>query len=378
LAFEEYVMVAGKKLRKGYTTGSCAAAAAKAAVQMLVTGKPLTSIAIDTPAGIRLDLPVGDCYCDATLTKCSVVKDGGDDPDVTNGLKICAEACYTGGTGITVAAGEGIGTVTQPGLKVPPGRPAINPVPMQMIVKEATEAFRLAPGNPPSGVKVTLSVPDGMMAAQRTFNPKLGVVGGISILGSKGIEEPMSKEALKESLALELSLLAHRGMKQAAFVFGNYGESFASEHLNLSRQVLVKVGNEIGFMLEKAVEYQFEAILIIGHIGKLVKVAAGIFQTHSRVADARAEILCAYAALEGAAPAVLNEIYRCRTAEAATAIIRGNGLSGVLDRIGANAARRCREYLWEQLRIGVVLYANDAALLYQDREARELIEELKL
>jgi cobalt-precorrin-5B (C1)-methyltransferase len=377
LVYEEYVTVAGKKLRKGYTTGSCAAAAAKAAVQMLVTGGPVERITIDTPAGVRLDLPVDDLYYDERRAGCSVVKDGGDDPDVTNGLKICAEARYSAAAGVTVTAGEGIGTVTLPGLKVAPGQPAINPVPRRMILKEAAEAWRLASGAAPPGVQVTISVPGGAAAAQRTFNPKLGIVGGISILGSKGIEEPMSEEALKESLALELGMLARRGMKRAALVFGNYGESFALEHLKINRQALVKIGNQIGFMLEKAVEYEFDAILLIGHLGKLVKVAAGIFQTHSRVADARAEILCAYAALEGAGPAVLNEIYQCRTTEAAAAIIRANGLTGVFDRIGANATRRCREHIWDRLRIGVVLYDDGGTLLYQDRESRELIEELR-
>lgn len=372
MIFEEYVTVSGKKLRKGYTTGSCAAAAAKAAVQMLVSGNPVTLISIDTPAGVRLTLPVTDAVIGAMEAGCSVIKDGGDDPDVTNGMKICAAARYRDEAGIEIAAGEGIGTVTLPGLKVPPGSPAINPAPLQMIRKEVAEVLP-----PDRGVKVIISAPDGEEAARRTFNAKLGIVGGISILGTKGIEEPMSEEALKESLALELGIMARQGLKKAALVFGNYGEEFALKSLKIRPQYIMKMGNYIGFMLEKADESQFSDLLIVGHIGKMVKVAAGIFQTHSRVADARGEILCAYAGLEGADPATLTAIYQCRTTEAAVKVILDNGLTGVFSRIGENVARRCSEYVYGRVRIGSVLYAGSDTPLYLNRESREMSEELQ-
>lgn len=370
--YKEYVTVAGKKLRKGYTTGSCAAAAAKAAAQMLITGRIIDQISINTPAGVKLTLPLADIVCGESMAGCSVKKDSGDDPDVTNGLKIFAEARFTGQAGIQVEAGEGIGMVTLPGLKVKPGKPAINPVPMQMIINETAEV--LPPGG---GIKVIISAPGGEAIAQRTFNPKLGITGGISILGTTGIEEPMSEEALKESLALELGMMAQRGIKKTAFVFGNYGEQFALQGLNIQPQFIIKIGNLVGFMLDKADECQFSDILIIGHIGKLVKVAAGIFHTHSRVADARGEILCAYAALEGAPTVILDEIYQCRTTEAATAIISSNRLNGVYARIGENAAQRCREHVFGHLQIGTVLYTESDKLLYVNDVARKMIEELK-
>ena len=253
--------------------------------------------------------------------------------------------------------------VTLPGLKIEPGKPAINPVPLQMIRQETMAVLP-----PQQGVVVTISVPGGAALAERTFNPKLGIIGGISILGTKGIEEPMSEEALKESLALEIRMMAQQKIRKVAFVFGNYGERFAVQNLNINRKYVMKIGNFIGFMLEKADQSQFSDILIIGHIGKLVKVAAGIMNTHSRVADARSEILCAYAALEGAPTDILQEIYQCRTTEAAVAIISAHEFHGVYSRIGENIAQRCQEHVLGHLKIGSVLYTGNDTQLYINQD----------
>ena len=205
---QDYVIVNGRKFRKGYTTGSCAAAASKAAVTMLASGKAIENISIDTPAGVRLDLPVTDVEFSKESVSCSVIKDGGDDPDMTSGLKIFAVAKFIPGHAIRITAGEGIGMVTYPGLKVEVGKPAINPVPMKMILKEVQEV--LEPGK---GVEINLSVPGGEEVAKNTYNPKLGIIGGISILGTSGIVTPMSEEAWKDSIALELGVLAASGFK---------------------------------------------------------------------------------------------------------------------------------------------------------------------
>jgi cobalt-precorrin-5B (C1)-methyltransferase len=371
MRMDEYRVVNGKRLRKGYSTGSCAAAAAKAAVWMLVRQQPMEQVEIDTPAGLRLKLSLTDVRLEQDRAGCAVVKDGGDDPDVTTGLKIVAEAVWAE-PGIHIAAGRGIGVVTEPGLKVPVGQPAINPVPHQMICKEVGEVLPAE-----QGVKVTLSVPGGETVALRTFNPKLGVVGGISILGSKGIVEPMSEEALKESLALELRIRSQKGLRKAVFVFGNYGEEVARQTLGLDNKYLIKIGNYLGSMLDAARADGFETVLVIGHLGKLVKVAAGIFQTHSRVADARLEILCAYAALAGASLAVLQEIINCRTTAAVAAIIERERLSGIYERIVNNASRHCRDYTGGALKVGVVLFNETHHLLACDPVGKQLIEEFR-
>jgi cobalt-precorrin-5B (C1)-methyltransferase len=368
---EDYRIVAGKKLRRGYSTGSCAAAAAKAAVWMLSRQRKLGQVDIDTPAGIRLTLPLTDVAVSPDRASCAVVKDGGDDPDVTTGLSIVAEAVWKS-SGIEIAAGKGIGVVTEPGLKVAVGEPAINPAPRQMILKEAGEVLPAG-----RGVQITLSVPGGEAVARRTFNPKLGVVGGISILGSTGIVEPMSETALQEALALELRVRSQKGLRQAVFVFGNYGEAFVGQKLGLDGRYLIKIGNYLGLMLDQARALKYQKILLIGHLGKLVKVAAGIFQTHSRVADARLEILCAYAALAGASVAVLQAIMACRTTEAAAQIIAREGLAAIYGRIVNNAAARCRDYTAGTISIGVVLFNGADHLLACDATGRRLMGELQ-
>lgn len=367
---DEYVVVNGRRFRKGYTTGSCAAAASKASTLMLFSQRAVEDVAIDTPAGIRLTLPVADVFVLPDRAGCSVVKDGGDDPDVTTGLKICAEALRKGSPGIEVQTGEGIGIVTAPGLKVEVGKPAVNPVPMQMILKEVREVL---PEN--EGVVITLYVPGGAEAALRTYNPKLGIAGGISIIGTSGIVNPMSEEAWKEALALELKVMAAKGAGFAVYVFGNYGESFVEERFGLEKSFVIKISNFIGYMLDKAVEYGMEKILVAGHIGKLVKVAAGIFHTHSRVADGRMEILTAYAALEGADADIVSGIYRCRTTEAAVDIIKQYGFSGVFTRIAENASARCMEHAFGKLKVGSVLFYENNTILAMDKNAMELIRE---
>jgi cobalt-precorrin-5B (C1)-methyltransferase len=368
---EEYRNDSGKKLRKGYTTGSCAAGAAQAAVRMLAGQAAPDWVEVEAPNGRILTLPVGDCRMERGTARCSVVKDAGDDPDVTDGIKVFAQASFRDEAGVVIEAGEGIGRVTLPGLKIPVGRPAINPVPLQMIETEVKRVLPLG-----KGVRIVLSIPGGAELAGRTFNPKLGIVGGISILGTTGIVEPLSQEALRESLALKLSVMKAAGLSKALFVFGNYGEQFALQ-LGADCKYCAKIGNYLGFMLDKALEYGFREILLVGHLGKLIKVAAGIFQTHSRVADARAEIICAYAALAGAPQPVLEGIYACVTTEAATEVMERNGIEGVYPQIAAKVSKRCQEYVGRRIKIGAVLFNGADRLLAMDAVAGEILEGFK-
>lgn len=365
---EDYVIVNGRKFKKGYTTGSCAAAAAKAAAAMLVSQSKMEVASIDTPAGIKLYLPIGDIEFSGDSVRCSVIKDGGDDPDITTGIKVYAEAKYSSAGGIVVKAGEGIGRVTLRGLMVEVGQPAINPVPMSMIIEEVEKVI-----TPGTGLEITISVPGGEKLSQKTYNPKLGIVGGISILGTTGIVTPMSEEAWKEAVAMELSVIAAAGNTKAVLTFGNYGSDFAKSVLDINYKYIVKMSNFIGYILDKSVEFGFRKLLLVGHLGKLVKIAAGIFNTHSRVADARMEILAAYCALEGASMEVVERIYSCATTDLAAEIIRESGLENVFKRIVQNSSKRCMEYVYKKLLVGTVLFNEDKVLLAMDENAEEIL-----
>lgn len=218
---ERYVVKNGKKMRYGYTTGSCAAGAAKAGVKMLFAQREIREIEIDTPKGWELTLDIHDIDINNEFVCCSIVKDSGDDPDITKGIKIYARAERTKSKDIEITGGIGIGKVTKKGLAVPIGEYAINPVPMEMIREEVS---RVLPKD--RGVKVTIYCPEGVEIGKKTFNPKLGIVGGISIIGTTGIVEPMSEEAFKESLAIELSVLKEEKIKRVIFSPGNYGRDF--------------------------------------------------------------------------------------------------------------------------------------------------------
>lgn len=369
---EDFITVNGKKLRRGVTTGSCAAAAAKAAVTMLFTGTTMDQVSIGIPGGETLVLTVEAVELTPDAVRCCVLKDGGDDPDMTTGLEIWAAVKKHSNPGIALRTGEGIGMVTLPGLKVDVGKPAINPVPMKMILASVEEV--LPEG---AGVEVTLSVPGGEEVAARTFNPRLGIVGGISIIGTSGRVNPMSEDAWKEALALELKMLATRGYSQAVYVFGNYGEDFLRNQLGRTPENLLKISNYLGFMLDQAVELNFDRILLAGHLGKLVKVSAGIFHTHSRVADARLEIMAAHAAQEGASRQAVARIMESSTTDGAVAVLQEEQLQGVYHRIVTNASRRCEAYTYGRIKVGCILFHGTGECLAMDDQAEKWVEEMR-
>ncbi|MEL7567440.1 MAG: cobalt-precorrin-5B (C(1))-methyltransferase CbiD [Dehalobacterium sp.] len=340
----------GKQLRTGYTTGSCAAAAAKGAVAMLFSGAKLSQVAIDTPKGWSLNLKLIKTTVDAEEASCCVVKDAGDDPDVTDKIEVYAKAKKVPGIGITITAGLGIGRVTKPGLQVPVGMPAINPVPRSMILKEVGKV--LPEG---LGVEVEISIPKGEEIAKKTFNPRLGIEGGISVLGTTGIVEPMSEDALKDTIALELSCRKALGQDKVLLVPGSYGERFCAQHLGIPKEISVKISNYLGFALEKCDELGFKKVILAGHLAKLVKPAGGIFYTHSRVSDTRMEILTANLAVMGMPAEGLRKIMACITTEEAIPIIDRMGYQEIYSIIAEKCAERCEGYVYGNVEIGVVL-----------------------
>lgn len=355
---DKYIVKNGKKLRYGYTTGSCAAAAAKAATFALFYENIPREIEIDTPRGWPLKLPIAAFEKGEDWTSCGIKKDGGDDPDVTDGLIVYCKA-ERASEGVIIAAGAGIGIVTKPGLQVKPGEPAINPVPRAMIKNEVSKV--LPEG---CGVRLTISIPGGEEVAERTFNPMLGIKGGLSIIGTTGIVEPMSTAALKDTLAVQLSILAAQGHKKVILVPGNYGKNYALKS-GENPELIASYGNYLGFALEKAVEYGFKDVLLIGDIGKLIKVAAGIFDTTGKVADARSEIMTAYAAYFGAARDVVINLLNSVTTREALSIIEKAGIDmeSFSKFIAERIAARCMWYTGKSLNIEVKIFSLNQGFL---------------
>ncbi|RKD30596.1 cobalt-precorrin-5B (C(1))-methyltransferase CbiD [Thermohalobacter berrensis] len=368
---ERYIIKKGKKLRYGYTTGTCAAAAAKAATKMLYLQEKINNITINTPKGWNLTLDIKDIEIKKDCVSCCVIKDSGDDSDVTDGIKIYAKAERKNDKGIEITGGIGIGKVTKPGLSVPVGKPAINPVPMKMIKEEVKKVL-----HKDRGVTITIYAPEGVKIAEKTFNPNLGIIGGISIIGTTGIVEPMSEEAFKDSLALELSILKEEGVNKAIFAPGNYGRDFAKK-ISLKEDYVVKTSNFIGFMLEKAVEYGIEETLWIGHIGKLVKVAGGIFNTHSKVADGRMEILAAYYGLMSNSKELIGKILECKTTEEAVGYILNENNKDVFKYIAERVSKRCENRVKNKLKVGTLLFSNQYGILGICPYGKKLLEEFK-
>ncbi len=261
-------------MRSGFTTGTCAAAAAKGAAILLSTGETAPDVEIGLPDGGRVRLPLEYVRMNGFGAEAAVVKDAGDDPDITNGATIIASVSWFEDRQIVITGGEGVGVVTKPGLSVMPGEAAINPVPRRMIeasLREVTD----------KGVAVTISIPGGRELAFRTFNPRLGIVDGLSILGTSGRVRPFSCPALRTSLKCVLDVAAAEGIKAPVFVPGHIGARAAKRHFRVSEGQVMEVSNEWGFMVDEAAKQKPDGLLIVGHPGKLAKLAMGAWQTHS-------------------------------------------------------------------------------------------------
>lgn len=374
MAFNQYIKKGGREYRLGYTTGTTAAGAAKAAAQMLAGQLQVKEVFIDTPAGIRVEMKVVAAAFAENKASASIIKDAGDDPDVTDGLKITAEVKRIKKnneikkTELLITGGEGIGKVTKPGLQLDIGQAAINPVPREMIKKAVLD---ILPEH--NQLEVIVSAPKALEIAAKTFNPKLGIKGGISILGNTGIVEPMSESAYKDSLALELKQGFSLGIKKFVFVFGNHGKNKALE-LGFDSKQIIRMSNFVGFMLEQAAEFKIEEIIIIGHIGKIVKIAGGIFNTHSKIADARREILAAHAALIGAEQKIIKNIFDLNTAEEAADYLLSKNLEQVLNNIAEAVAVKTAERLENKIKVKAVVFSFKQGIIALSKDAEEDFE----
>jgi cobalt-precorrin-5B (C1)-methyltransferase len=352
---ELYRQTDGKLLRCGYTTGSCAAAAAKAASVMLLGQRIVEDVSIETPRGDKLDLSLLHQEIGSGFASCAVRKDSGDDPDATNGALVFARVEKTP-EGISILGGQGIGLVTKPGLDQPVGAHAINSTPRRMTAHEVEEVCRSFGYH--GGMSITISVPNGEELAKRTFNERLGIVGGLSILGTTGIVEPMSHAAVSASVKAQISVMSASGVKRLVFVLGNYGESFAVDELGINPERIAKISNCIGDSLDAAVEAKAESALVIGHIGKLVKLGIGIMNTHSQFGDGRMETLAACAIGAGAPMDALKAVMDSAAVDAALAALEASGSYGkamdiLKDKVEASLRRRA-----PSLKIGLVCFRS--------------------
>lgn len=330
----------GKALRKGYTTGSCATAAARVAALMVLRQHVIHQVSIVTPSGVTLHLNVESPMIEGRQAVAAIRKDGGDDVDATHGMLIFARVRLNDSGTIALSGGEGVGTVTREGIGLPVGSAAINRTPRQTIEAAVREVI-----GPERGAEVEIFAPEGEERAKKTYNGRLGIIGGISIIGTTGIVTPMSEESWKRSLAIELEQKRAEGHEKIILVPGNHGERFVREVLQQDPGMVVTMSNFVGYMIQESVRLGFRHIVLIGHPGKLVKVAAGIFHTHSHIADGRMEVLVAHLALMGAPLPLLQSVSQCDTTEAAQGSIEAQGFQGLWNILAQRICTRVGEML---------------------------------
>ncbi|SHE99880.1 cobalt-precorrin-5B (C(1))-methyltransferase CbiD [Clostridium fallax] len=347
--FEMYIESEGKKLRCGYTTGSCATAAAKAATYTLIHGKTLDFVTINTPSGMDIDIPIFETNIYEDYVECFVIKDGGDDIDATHGIKIGAKVKKS--SNFLLDGGEGVGRVKADGLNVKKGEAAINPVPRKMIEGEVKSLLKSLNYS----VEVVIFVPEGKNIAKKTFNPRLNIEGGISILGTTGIVYPMSEDAIKASIELEIRQKS-LNFDELIFVFGHIGEDYGVE-LGFKRDNMVIISNYVGFALQSCLTKNIKKVTLIGHIGKMCKIAYGCFNTHSKVCGVRLEVLALEMALLGYDMKKVNEVLAQKTTDGAVDIL-GEGNEELYKVIAKKIKDKCEEHVYREFKVDVVMYAG--------------------
>lgn len=363
--------VGRRRMRCGYTTGTCAAAAARAAAEFLLTKKWPETVVIETPAGIAVHAEIEETGASAEAAWCGVRKDGGDDIDATDGMLIFSEVAWCPEPGVKICGGEGIGRVTKPGLDQPVGEAAINSTPRKMI-GEQLRAAAVRYGYE-GGFRVTVFAPEGEARAKRTYNPVLGVEGGISILGTSGIVRPMSEEAIVDTIRAEIRVKAAEGLRDLILTPGNIGADY-TESISLDKTHAAECSNHIGEAIDFAALEGLRSVLLIGHAGKLVKVASGVMNTHSRYADCRMETISAHAALCGASKETVAGIMACVAVDEAISILEKAGLrepvmTSVMEKVEEHLRRRAGP----DLEIGALMFTEKHGFLGKTKEADALL-----
>lgn len=372
---EKYVSKGSKKLRCGFTTGTCAAAASAGAARMLLSGKVIENITVITPSGNSVTVGLTDIKKENDYVSCAVQKDSGDDPDVTDKILVYSTVSYEK-SGMTVDGGEGVGRVTKKGLKQQIGEAAINPVPRKMIEEQLKTAA--SDYSYDGGLKAVISVPMGIQIAKKTFNPRLGIEGGISILGTTGIVEPMSEQALIDTISVELDVRKAQNEEFIIVTPGNYGQDFLRDNLGIAVDKCVKCSNFIGDTIDMCIEKGFKSMLLVGHIGKLSKLGCTIYNTHSRYADGRMEAFALCAALCGAEREVLENILGCITTDAALEILKKEGIfDETIKMLEKRIDRSLKLRSKGSIEIGMITFSEEYGILCKTENADNMLEKLK-
>jgi len=342
-------------MRFGFSTGTCAAAAAKASAIFITSGKICEKVCVKNLEDREFVLKVQH----ESENFFSVIKDSGDDlGDVTNGIKIFARVEILESYGeIFFERGEGVGVVTLPGLKISVGEAAVNPIPRKMIELAVREIIQK------NSVKITIKIPGGEEIAKRTFNPRLGIVGGLSILGTSGLVKPMNEKALLDSLTLELNMISALRFQDIFLTFAGTGEKAVRKIFNLTSRNVIQTGNYIGYVIDEALRLNFNKITICGHPGKLLKIAAGSFNTHSKISDGRLEALCTHLALAGAGREFITKIFNSNTTNEAIELINSANFNFVWNNIAAIIAKKCRERTFHKIKFDIFIINNDEKIL---------------
>lgn len=370
---EEYINVGAKRMRCGYTTGTCATAATRAAAELLLLDRALPAVTVHTPAGLDVVVEVEESESGPGWAQCAVRKDAGDDPDVTDGVLVYSRVERSDVVGVAIDGGVGVGRVTREGLDQPVGNAAINSTPRRMIAQQVEEVLAECGAGAPAGVSVTVSIPAGVELASHTFNPRLGIEGGISVIGTSGIVRPMSEAALISSIELELKMLRARGVADVLVVPGNYGRDFACGQLDLAMDDAVSCSNYFGATLDAACLLGFGRVLIVGHIGKMAKVAGGIMNTHSRVADCRVEVIAAHAALVGASQGAVRAVMGAATTDAALDALDAEGLvPATMESLMESLKDRLDHRVAGRLQVEAIVFSNVRGVLGATPGAGEL------
>ena len=372
---EKYVSKGSKKLRCGFTTGTCAAAASAGAARMLLSGKVIENITVITPSGNSVTVGLTDIKKENDYVSCAVQKDSGDDPDVTDKILVYSTVSYEK-SGITVDGGEGVGRVTKNGLKQQIGEAAINHVPRKMIEEQLKTAA--SDYSYDGGLKAVISVPMGIQIAKKTFNPRLGIEGGISILGTTGIVEPMSEQALIDTISVELDVRKAQNEEFIIVTPGNYGQDFLRDNLGIAVDKCVKCSNFIGDTIDMCIEKGFKSMLLVGHIGKLSKLGCTIYNTHSRYADGRMEAFALCAALCGAEREVLENILGCINTDAALEILKKEGIfDETIKMLEKRIDRSLKLRAKGSIEIGMITFSEEYGILCKTENADNMLEKLK-
>ena len=351
-----------RNLRTGYTTGSSATAASKAALLAIISQSRLDSVRIRLPKGSHIEIPVDSCEFGSETARCTVIKDGGDDPDVTHGAEITADLSLTSDTGrIDICGGEGVGTVTKPGLGLEIGGPAINPVPRRMITSNLQETGAEILSR--WGIRTVISVPKGRELGPKTDNPRIGIMGGISILGTSGIVIPFSTASYAASIRQNLDVAVAMGNDTVVLTTGSRSEEFARRIIGLPDHCFVQMGDFAGYTIRECAKKDISKVDIVGFVGKLAKMAAGVRQTHVKGSKVDMGFLASLAEEAGADGGTVQSIKKANTARHVSEIVRENGVDGFFEILCGRVHGHMSRHAGGRVPLEVILFDFEGGVL---------------